>query len=171
MTSITEVETAEQIEDIRFLFREYENSIGIDLCFQNFNEELKTLPGKYTPPKGGLFIASENGELLGCVALRPLEYPDIAELKRLYVRPAARGKHLGYELSRTALNRAVEAGYTFVRLDTLSTMNEAQRLYRKIGFTEIVPYTYNPISTAVYMELDLKTYRANFINMRYCPRK
>jgi len=144
-----------QIEDVRVLFKEYEAAIGIDLCFQNFDEELKTLPGKYAPPKGGMFIAVKNQELFGCVALRPLEYPDIAELKRLYVRPAARGKGLGLRLTRTALQLAANSGYKYVRLDTLATMTAARNLYKKLGFVEIPPYTFNPLCGAIYMELEL----------------
>lgn len=153
--TITEAVTPEQLADAALLFREYEHAIGIDLCFQNFEQELSSLPGKYAPPAGGLFLARNAGELLGCVAVRPLEPPALAELKRLYVRPAARGTGLGKSLTLTALNRAQAAGYTTIRLDTLSTMHQARALYTSLGFKEIDAYTYNPITTAVYMELDL----------------
>ncbi len=158
MIEIKEAVSTEQIENIRVLFKEYESAIGIDLCFQNFDEELKTLPGKYAAPKGGMFIAAKGDELLGCVALRPLEYPDIAELKRLYVRPRARGKELGLKLTQTALQLAVDNGYKYVRLDTLATMTTARNLYKKLGFVEISPYTFNPLCGAIYMELELSKF-------------
>ena len=139
------------------LFREYEVSIGVDLTFQRFAQELEGLPGKYAPPGGGLFVALIDGNPMGCVALRPLDIKLTAELKRLYVRPAGRGKGLGLALTGKAIQRARDAGYRAVRLDTLSTMKDAQQLYRKLGFKEIPPYTFNPIPGSSFMELDLRT--------------
>lgn len=156
MCRIIEALTENQIAAARSLFEEYAGSIGIDLCFQGFAAELQGLPGKYAPPQGGIFIAMLGEEAVGCVALRPLETPGVAELKRLYVRPSGRGKGLGLALTRRAIHRALEAGYQFVRLDTLATMHDARRLYQRMGFKEIPAYTYNPIPTAVYMELKLE---------------
>ena len=155
MPEIIEALTEGQLEMARGLFQEYATSIGISLCFQGFDEELKTLPGRYAPPKGGLFLAFHGQEPVGCVALRPLEEMGVAELKRLFVRPSGRGMGLGQVLAQRAISRAREAHYQRIRLDTLSTMQDAQRLYRRLGFKDIAPYTFNPIPEAVYMELDL----------------
>jgi ribosomal protein S18 acetylase RimI-like enzyme len=155
MNTVIEALKPEHITIARSLFQEYADSIGVDLCFQGFDKELDELPGKYSPPGGGLFLAFTDGSPMGCVAVRPLGTDGAAELKRLYVRPAARGKNLGYELTKTAIQRAREAGYSVIRLDTLLSMGDAKRLYRKLGFKEIPRYTYNPIPGAVYMELPL----------------
>lgn len=155
MNTVIEALEPEQVTIARSLFQEYADSIGVDLCFQGFDRELDDLPGKYSPPRGGLFIAFTDGNPMGCVAVRPLGTDGAAELKRLYVRPAARGKNLGLALTKTAIQRAREAEYSVIRLDTLPSMGDAQQLYRKLGFMEIPPYTYNPIPGAVYMELPL----------------
>jgi ribosomal protein S18 acetylase RimI-like enzyme len=152
---IIEALTGEHIEVARALFKEYAASIGVDLCFQGFEAELKGLPGRYAPPGGGLFVAYAGNEPVGCVALRPLEETGVAELKRLFVRPSGRGMGLGKTLAERAISRAREGQYTRIRLDTLATMQDAQRLYRRLGFKEIAPYTFNPSPDAVYMELDL----------------
>jgi ribosomal protein S18 acetylase RimI-like enzyme len=155
MVMIVEAVTVEHLNLVRMLFREYADSIGIDLCFQGFEDELRTLPGRYAPPTGGLFLAFDEDDLLGCVALRPLTEAGAAELKRLYVRPAGRGTGVGLALTQHAIARARDAHYRVVRLDTLATMQGAQRLYRRLGFREIPAYTYNPVPDVVYMELDL----------------
>jgi putative acetyltransferase len=154
-TTLVEALSPLHIENVRALFLEYEASIGVDLCFQDFGQEVSSLPGNYAPPKGGLFIAFQESESVGCVGLRPLGQPSIAELKRLYVRSRARGSGLGRQLAELAISRAVEAGYERIRLDTLPNMTEAQRLYRQLGFQEISAYTFNPIPGVVYMELKL----------------
>ncbi len=154
---IIEASTADEVITARTLFEEYAASIGIDLCFQGFTEELQELPGRYAAPGGGLFIALIDGQPVGCVALRPIEPPGTAELKRLYVRPSGRGHGVGLALAQRAIQRGREAGYERIRLDTLAAMQEAQRLYRRLGFSEIPPYTFNPILHAVYMELDLRS--------------
>ena len=156
MQKIIEALTDNQISTVRVLFKEYEESIGIDLCFQGFEEELKGLPGKYAPPNGGLFIALIDEQPVGCIALRPLGTTNIAELKRLYVRSSARKLGVGLALAQRAINRAREAGYHLIRLDTLPTMQDAQRLYRQLGFKEITAYTFNPVAGVTYMELDLR---------------
>ena len=153
--TIIEATSPEHIGTATELFREYAASLEVDLCFQGFEEELSSLPGKYAPPAGGLFLALSGDGPLGCVALRPLPEPRTAELKRLYVRPRARGQQLGLSLVRRALARAVETGCRKVRLDTLPSMGTAQRLYRSLGFHETVPYTFNPVPGVTYMELDL----------------
>ena len=161
MDPVIEALKPDDILIARSLFKEYADSIGVDLWFQGFAEELEGLPGKYSPPKGGLFVAFVDGNPAGCVAIRPLESGSIAELKRLYVRPAARGRQLGLTLTRKAIARAREAEYRVIRLDTLPSMTDAQRLYRSLGFREIPPYTFNPVPGAVYMELDLQAGKTN----------
>ena len=155
MINLVEARSSEQVAAARGLFEEYAASLEVDLCFQGFAAELAQLPGNYAPPGGALLLAREAGAYLGCVALRPLEPPGVAELKRLYVRPAGRGLGLGRGLTEAVLARARAAGYRRVRLDTLSTMSEAQGLYRALGFVEIAPYRHNPIPGTIYMELDL----------------
>lgn len=141
------------------LFQEYEKGLGISLCFQNFSEELKNLPGEYANPQGSLLIAYSDGELAGCCALRPLSvpnYPKAAEMKRLFVRPAYRGKGIARKLVYEILRIARAREYDYVVLDTLNTMKEAQALYVLIGFRDIPPYYENPIEGARYMMLDLR---------------
>lgn len=148
----------EQIEAVRGLFREYAAALGVDLCFQNFEEELATLPGDYAPPRGALFLAKADGELAGCCALRACDaadYPNAAEMKRLYVRPNFRGTGLGRELAQAALDAAREGGYSCVLLDTLDDMEAARSLYEDLGFKEIPPYYHNPIAGAHYLKCSL----------------
>jgi len=156
MFTVAEALTPDLIRIARSLFMEYEASIGVDLSFQGFARELEELPGKYAPPAGGLFIAFVDDNPMGCVALRPLDIELTAELKRLYVRPDGRGKGLGLALTEKAIQRARDSGYRAVRLDTLSTMKDAQRLYRRLGFREIPAYTFNPLRGTTFMELDLR---------------
>ena len=141
----------EEIETARELFREYEKSIGISLCFQDFAEEVAALPGDYAPPGGRLLLAFVEGRLAGCVALRKIG-EGIAELKRLYVRPSYRGMKLGRRLTEAVLDEARAIGYRAVRLDTLSTMKEAQALYVSMGFTDIPPYNDHPVAGTRFME-------------------
>lgn len=148
------VAAVQSIQPVRDLFREYAASIGIDLCFQGFEQELANLPGEYAPPNGALIVAEDGGTPAGCVALRRLE-PGVCEMKRLYVRPAYRGLGLGKGLAGEIIRLAREMGYGKMRLDTLSTMREAINLYRALGFQEIQPYRYNPSPDARYMELTL----------------
>lgn len=145
------------IEVARALFVEYAESLGIDLGFQDFDRELASLPGEYSPPRGGLLLAVDGDAVLGCVAVRPLEWPGVAELKRLYVRPSARGHGLGLLLTQAAIAAAREADYESLRLDTLPTMGPAQRLYRSLGFCAIEPYRFNPVPGTSYWELRLQS--------------
>jgi ribosomal protein S18 acetylase RimI-like enzyme len=142
------------IPAIKELFLEYARAIGIDLCFQNFDRELASLPGKYAEPDGCLLIAKIGDKSCGCVALRKLE-GRICEMKRLYVKPDFRKRGLGKLLVERVVSEAKFRGYEFMRLDTLATMRSAIKLYKAYGFYEIPAYTYNPISNAVYLELRL----------------
>jgi ribosomal protein S18 acetylase RimI-like enzyme len=155
MWEIRPAVSAAEIEIARSLFREYAGGLEVDLCFQNFDEELATLPGGYAPPEGRLLLAWDGAEAAGCVALRRFE-EGIGEMKRLYVRPAWRGTGLGRALAEAVITEAHMAGYTTLRLDTLPTMTTAQRLYRALGFREIAAYRNNPIHGASYMALSLR---------------
>lgn len=149
---------ARGLDEVRAIFREYAAGLGVDLCFQQFEQELATLPGEYSPPRGALFLARVDGELAGCVALRPLDatdYPNAAEMKRLFVRKAFRGFGLGRQLAEAALDAARQGGYACVLLDTLSDMEAARALYEDLGFEEIPPYYHNPIPGAHYLKADL----------------
>jgi ribosomal protein S18 acetylase RimI-like enzyme len=134
------------------LFREYADLLGVDLTFQGFEAELGDLPGKYAPPMGELLLAySPEGEALGCVAVRPLDGGAVCEMKRLYVRPAARGLGLGRALVDLIIRCAAGLGYTEMRLDTLPTMAEALALYQRFGFVEIPAYYSNPVPGTRYL--------------------
>jgi len=157
MITLVDAISGPRIATARTLFEEYAATLGVSLCFQDFDAELAQLPGKYVAPTGALLLALEGESALGCVALRPLQaeaVAPIAELKRLYVRPPGRGRGLGRQLTEAALARARAAGYRRVRLDTLATMHEAQGLYRALGFREIAAYCHNPIAGTLYMELE-----------------
>jgi ribosomal protein S18 acetylase RimI-like enzyme len=151
---IKSIETSEDIESLRTLFHEYARTLGFDLSFQGFDEEVESLPGKYVPPEGCLLIAVEGQDVLGCVALRKTE-GDVCEMKRLFVRPEHRGKGIGRELVHAVINASRDMGYTRMRLDTISSMKEAIALYRSLGFHDTKPYCYNPVPEAVFLELDL----------------
>jgi len=143
-----------EIMAVRNLFQEYAGSLAFGLDFQDFSEELETLPGKYAPPLGSILVAKENGETVGCVAVRPLG-SKVCEMKRLYVKPAHRGKKLGQELAVAIIEEAKSLGYKAMRLDTVEAMKEAPALYRALGFQPIDAYCYNPLPGAMYFELTL----------------
>jgi putative acetyltransferase len=147
--------TPGQVADARALFREYERSLGIDLCFQGFEQELAGLPGAYAPPRGRLLLAVDGDALAGCVALRPLDGV-ACEMKRLYVRPAFRGRRAGRQLAERVIAEARAIGYARMRLDTLPSMKEAIALYGALGFVAIAPYCANPVPGALFLELDLR---------------
>lgn len=142
------------METARRLFLDYATSMGFSLCFQNFDEELATLPGKYAPPAGEILLAEGDGEAVGVVALRQLD-PGVCEMKRLYVAPQQRGTGLGGRLARAIIEAARAKGYGAMRLDTLESMASAIALYRHLGFVEIAPYYNNPLPGARYFELPL----------------
>ncbi|QCP53561.1 GNAT family N-acetyltransferase [Trinickia violacea] len=160
MVTIREAAFPEHVEAVRAIFREYAESLGIDLRFQNFEEELANLPGKYSAPDGRLLLACEQGREIGCVAMRPIDSAT-CEMKRLYVRPQGRGRGLGRRLAESICEIANESGYRRIRLDTLPTMTEAQALYAAMGFRPIPSYVFNPISGTQYLELDLVAWRSN----------
>ncbi|MEY4267804.1 MAG: hypothetical protein RIS90_2339 [Pseudomonadota bacterium] len=151
-------ETAADLASVRWLFREYANSLQHDLCFQDFDEELATLPGDYAVPRGVLLLARRGPELAGCCGLRPLDSSDYAnacEMKRLYVRQGFRGTGIGRALAEACLDHARQAGYTSLLLDTLDDMESARALYEDLGFAEIPPYYHNPIPGAHYLRVAL----------------
>lgn len=148
-----------EFESLREILRDYARGLGVDLCFQNFDQELASLPGEYAAPRGAVFMAIVDGQVAGCCALRPVDnadYPNASEMKRLYVRPAFRGLGLGRHLAEAAIDAARQGGYTSVLLDTLSDMEAARALYTDLGFHEIPPYYHNPIPGAHYLKADLQ---------------
>jgi GNAT superfamily N-acetyltransferase len=142
---------AEGIAAVREMFEEYQRELGVDLCFQSFQEELETLPGKYGPPSGVLYLGFQDGELAACGALRPLE-AGVSEVKRVYVRPAFRRMGIARALSERLVADAVTLGYEVVKLDTLERLTGALAMYRSLGFTEIPAYNFNPEPDIVYMQ-------------------
>jgi GNAT superfamily N-acetyltransferase len=155
LLTITQAQSPEQIAQARELFLEYGGSLGFSLCFQSFDQELAGLLGDYAPPDGRLLLAEYAGQLAGCVALHKLE-PGICEMKRLYLRPAFRGKGLGRVLTARVLGEARAIGYQRLRLDTVEpVMKDAVAMYRRMGFQEITPYRVNPMLGTLYMEIDL----------------
>lgn len=168
-----------ELDATRAIFRDYAAALGVDLCFQNFEDELATLPGDYAEPRGTLLLAlvdvadargpladspvlrradGRQAHVAGCGALRPLDaadYPNAAEMKRLYVRPGFRGLGLGRQMAEALLDAARSAGYGCVLLDTLDDMESARALYEDLGFEEVPPYYHNPIAGAHYLKADL----------------
>jgi putative acetyltransferase len=150
--------TPEQLDATRAIFREYAASLGIDLCFQNFDAELARLPGEYDAPNGHLLLAHIDGALAGCGALRVLadvDYANACEMKRLYVRPAFRRFGLGRILAQALMDEARRIGYSAMLLDTLDDMEAARELYASLGFESVPPYYFNPIPGAHYLKADL----------------
>jgi len=156
MLKIVQAETPEQIATARELMMEYATGLEFNLCFQGFEEELRTLPGKYAPPAGRLLLALWDERPAAVIALRPLDEqgPDICEMKRLYVRPEFRGHALGRILADRVIAEAAEIGYTRMRLDTVpGKMDRAIAMYREMGFAEIAPYYNTPVGQTLFMEL------------------
>jgi ribosomal protein S18 acetylase RimI-like enzyme len=153
---ISPANSPEHFDIARTLFREYQASLNIDLCFQSFEEELAGLPGKYAPPAGRLFLAfMDDSTPAGVIAMRPID-DEICEMKRLYVRPLARGHNLGRQLIDRLLVEARSCGYKKMRLDTLTgLMDKAIALYRSYGFYDIAPYYNSPLNNELFLELDL----------------
>ncbi len=156
MTDIRPADLPRDLEVVRALFAEYAGSLGIDLAFQGFVRELAELPGKYQPPAGRLLLAWNGAQAVGCVALRPLDAAT-CEMKRLYVRPEARGGRLGRRLVERVCREARDAGYARICLDTLPMMVSAQALYESLGFVPTEPYVFNPIPGTKFLALDLRS--------------
>jgi ribosomal protein S18 acetylase RimI-like enzyme len=144
----------EDVASVRGLFVEYRESLGVDLCFQGFDQELAELPGDYVSPGGCLLAAKDAGEVVACVALRRLD-AQTCEMKRLYVLPSHRGLGLGRALAEAVIAEARRMGYQRMRLDTLPSMAEAAALYEGLGFREIEAYTVNPVPGARFLQLEL----------------
>lgn len=156
--TLTQPTSPEALATVQELFLEYSNSLGVNLEFQNFKNELATLPGDYAAPRGAILLAWVDGAVAGCCALRPLDscdYPNAAEMKRLYVRKAFRGFGLGQGLAEAALDAARRAGYASVLLDTLNEMDSARALYANLGFEEVPPYYHNPLPGSHYFKVDI----------------
>jgi GNAT superfamily N-acetyltransferase len=156
MTEIQAARFPQHLEAVQAIFREYAESLGVDLSFQNFDAELAELPGKYAAPRGRVLLAWSDDEVIGSVAMRPLDEA-VCEMKRLYVRPAGRGQQLGKRLAECIVQIAKETGYTRIRLDTLPTMQAAQHVYALLGFVPIPAYVFNPVEGTLFLELDLGT--------------
>ena len=159
MSELIKVYIAEALESghIRAaaqLFREYQSFLGVDLCFQGFEEELANLPGKYAEPEGAILLAKYKGDFIGCVAVRPIN-KIVCEMKRLYVKPEFQGLKAGRLLAEKIINKAKVLGYQKMQLDTLERLQAALKLYQSLGFKRIRPYYDNPLDEVVYLELDL----------------
>ena len=154
MTIIREARFPNELALVRAIFTEYAASLPVDLSFQDFSAELAGLPGKYAAPLGRVLLAFDDGQLIACGAMRPIDHAT-AEMKRLYVRPAGRGQQLGRRLAEKICTIAREAGYARICLDTLPHMASAQRLYASLGFEAIPAHVFNPIAGTQFLQLDL----------------
>lgn len=149
---------ASRTADAEAIFRDYAASLDVDLCFQDFDSELASLPGEYRAPNGALLLAYVDGALAGCGALRPIadvDYANACEMKRLFVRPGFRRLGLGRTIAEQLLDEAKRAGYSAMLLDTLDDMEAARELYASLGFEEIPPYYWNPLPGAHYLKAEL----------------
>jgi ribosomal protein S18 acetylase RimI-like enzyme len=164
MIKIIKAVTLKEIDEIRSLFMEYASSLDFNLEFQDFENELKSLPGKYAPPEGKLYLALYKNKAAGCIAVRKIDN-EYCEMKRLFVRPEFRGLNIGRALTEIIINEARKIGYKFMRLDTVRSMTSARKIYKEFGFKEIPAYCYNPVPGAVYMELNLRQIISVEINL------
>lgn len=153
-TEIVTVTSAGQFEQARLLFQEYADNLGVDLCFQGFDEELANLETIYTPTDGSLLLAFYDKQIVGCVAVRKLE-AGVCEMKRLFVKPQFQGFRIGKNLIVSIIEKSRRLGYERMRLDTLPEMAKAQKLYSSFGFEKIPAYRYNPDPQTIFMELNL----------------
>ncbi len=141
-----------ELQEVREIFIEYAEFLKVDLSFQDFEKELETLHQVYVPPMGCIILAKDHSQVLGCIALKPIG-EGVCEMKRLYVRPGARGKSLGKKLVEELIDFAKKVGYKTMKLDTISSLKEAINLYQSKGFVKTEPYVYNPLSDVLYFEL------------------
>jgi ribosomal protein S18 acetylase RimI-like enzyme len=155
MIKIVEANTKELVENAKELIREYAKSLEFDLEFQDFDKEIENFPGQYAFPRGCLYVALDENQPIGCVALRDLGQ-GICEMKRLYVKPCFRGLKAGKLLAEVVIKAAMDMGYDYMRLDTVPSMKHANMLYNNLGFKQIAPYRFNPIEGATFFELNLK---------------
>ncbi|RZJ45246.1 MAG: GNAT family N-acetyltransferase [Brevundimonas sp.] len=158
-------ESPEDWQDTRLILRDYAASLDVDLGFQGFEEELAGLPGAYGQPGGLMLLALVDGAVAGCGAFRPLpdaDYPNACEMKRLFVRPAFRRFGLGRMLAQQLMDRATEAGYSSMLLDTLDDMEAARGLYESLGFVNVPPFYFNPIPGAHYLKAELGAFRPSY---------
>lgn len=155
--NIIHAKTPQEIDEVRRLFREYEAYLNVDLCFQEFESELANLPGKYAPPSGTLLLAIDGQTAVGCGALRRLGsiQARTCEMKRLYVRPDARGLGVGEQIAKRLIQEGCRLGYSTMVLDTLDRLKAAMQLYESLGFVRTEPYYDNPLPGVVYWKLDL----------------
>ena len=152
-------------QDVRIILLEYAASLPVSLDFQGFDAELAGLPGVYAPPGGLMLLAAVDGAVAGSGAFRPLpdaDYPNACEMKRLFVRPAFRRFGLGRLLAQALMDRATEAGYSCMLLDTLDDMEAARGLYESLGFVEVPPFYFNPLAGAHYLKADLGAFRPSY---------
>lgn len=154
MIEIIEASDAASVATARALFEEYQQALGVDLCFQGFAAELEGLPGDYAPPRGRLLLARDDTVIVGCIAMRPLA-SEMCEMKRLYVKPQSRAGGVGRQLVERLIAEARAIGYRQMCLDTLPQMAGAQRLYENLGFKDIPAYRHNPIAGTRFLGLDL----------------
>jgi len=155
MIKIISTDSQKELDEIRKLFLEYSDSLEFNMDFQNFKNEIKNLPGEYSPPDGKLYLAIYQGKAAGCIALRKID-SEYCEMKRLFVRQKYRGLKIGKALTEVIINEAGRLGYKFMRLDTVPSMIFARKLYKEFGFKEIPAYRYNPVKGAIFMELNLQ---------------
>lgn len=155
MIKIVEANTKEYIENAKELIWEYAQSLEFDLGFQDFDKEMENFPGQYAFPLGCLYVALDENQPIGCVALRDLGQGN-CEMKRLYVKPNFRGLKAGKLLAEVVIKAARDMGYDFMRLDTIPSMKQANMLYNALGFKQIAPYRFNPIEGATFFEMNLK---------------
>jgi GNAT superfamily N-acetyltransferase len=162
MCQLHDAKFPDDYQAVKDIFLEYVRSPSVSLDFQDYQAEFADLPGKYAPPCGRLLLAWKDGCLVGCAALRQVDAAT-CEMKRVYVRPAARGTQLGRRLVEHLIQEARIAGYTRLCLDVLPEFTSAQNLYRSLGFEDAAPVTFNPIPGAKFLALDLQ------VKASHCP--